>query len=119
LFKSECRSPRRIGRGLRVELREMLPHSRGSKILSRGGRKMVSRVDMLMRIPFLVPEVEEEVVEESSHALHVGKTVIKPWNVQRGRWTEERLTSLRRSRSVMWTTKMLIAGDRWACIKFF
>jgi hypothetical protein len=78
------------------ELREVEPHSRDGKILSRGGSKMISKEDMLMPIHFLVPEVEEEVEEELSHVSHVVKTVIKPWTVQRGRWTEEKLTSLRR-----------------------
>jgi hypothetical protein len=48
LFKREHRSPRRIGKGLREELKEVEPHSRGSKILSRGGNKMISKEDMLM-----------------------------------------------------------------------
>jgi hypothetical protein len=49
---------------------------------------------------FLVPEVEEEAEEELSHVLHVEKTDTKPWIVQTGKWTEEKLTSLRR-RGVM------------------
>jgi hypothetical protein len=117
LPKKEIRNPRRIGKSLRVELREMEPPSRDNKILNRGGDRVISKEDMLMQIHFLVPEVEEEVVEESSHALHVGKRVIKPWTVQKGRWTEEKLTSLRRSRGMMWTAKMLTAGGRWECIK--
>jgi hypothetical protein len=110
--KEEWRRPQ--GRAEEVE-----PRSRDNKILSRGDSKMISKEDMLMQIHFLVPEVEEEVEEELSHVSHVVKTVIKPLIVQRGRWTEERLTSLRRSRGVMLRAKMLTAEDRWACIKFF
>jgi hypothetical protein len=71
---------------------------------------MISKEDMLMPIHFLVPEVEEEVEEELSHVLHVGKTDTKPWTVQRGKWTEEKLTSLRR-RGVMWKMKTLEVGS--------
>jgi hypothetical protein len=81
LFKREHRSPRRIGRGLRVKLRKVEPHSRGShklnrdsKILSRGGNDRISKEITLMPIHFLVLEVEAEVEEESSHVLRVGKT---------------------------------------------
>jgi hypothetical protein len=105
LFRREHRSPRRIGKSLRVELNRggtsQQRQPQMEKILSRGGNKMISREDMLMQIHFLVPEVEEEAEEELSHVLHVVKTVIKPLTVQRGRWTEEKLTSLRRSRGVM------------------
>jgi hypothetical protein len=118
LFKSEHRSPRRIGRGLRVELREVEPHSRDSKLLSRGGSKMISRVDMLTQIHFLVPEAEEEVEEELSHVSRVVKMGIKPLTAQRGKRTEEKLTSLRR-RGVTRTAKMQTAGGRWGCIRFF
>jgi hypothetical protein len=60
-----------------------------------------SRVaDMLTPTHFLVPEVEEEAEEELSHVLHVEKMDTKPLTVQTGRWTEEKLTSLRR-RGVM------------------
>ena len=113
MSQREHKIPRRIGRGLRVKLRKVEPHSRGShklnrdnKILSRGGDKIISKEDMLIGIPFLIPEVEEEAVEESSHVLHVGKTDTKLWTVQRGRWTEEKLTSLRR-RGVMSKMKTL------------
>jgi hypothetical protein len=98
-----------LEKDLRVELKEVEPHSRGSKILSRGGNKMISKEDMLMQIHFLVPEVEEEVEEESSHVLHVGKMDTKLWTVQRGRWMEETLTSLRR-RGVMSKMKMPGSG---------
>jgi hypothetical protein len=81
LFRREHRSPRRIGRDLRVELREVVPHSRDNKILSRGGNKRISREDMLMPTHFLVPEAEEEAEEELSRASHVVKTDTKSWNV--------------------------------------
>ena len=116
--KKEFRSPRRSGEDLRVELREVEPHRRDNKILSRGGSNWISKEITLMPIRFLIPEVEEEVEEELSHVSHVVKTVIKPLTVQRGRWTEENLTSLRR-RGVMMRTKMLTTEDLLECIKFF
>jgi hypothetical protein len=45
---------------------------------------MISKADMLMRIRFLVPEVEEEVEEELSHVSHVGKMDTRPLTAQRG-----------------------------------
>jgi hypothetical protein len=57
---------------------------------------MISREDMLTRIHFLVPEVEAEVKEELSHVSRVVKTDTNPLTVQTGKWTEEKLTSLRR-----------------------
>ena len=118
MFKSEHRIPKRIGKSLKEELKEVEPHSRGSRILSRGGSDRISKGITLMPIHFLVPEVEEEAEEESSHALHVEKTVTKPWIVQRERWTEETLTLLRH-RGVTWTAKMLTAEDRWERTRFF
>jgi hypothetical protein len=88
-------------------------------MLSRGDNKMISKEDTLMQIQFLVPEVEEEVEEELSHVSHVVKTVIKPWTVQRGRWAEVKLTSLRHSRGVMLRARMQTAEDRLGCIRFF
>ena len=99
--KKEFRSPRRIGGDLREKLREVEPHRRGSRMLSRGGNQMISKVaDMLMPTPFLVLEVKEEAEEESSHVSHVGRMDIKPLIVQTGKRTEEKLTSLKR-RGVM------------------
>jgi hypothetical protein len=80
---------------------------------------MINRVDMLMQMHFLVPEVEEEVEEELSHVSRVVKMVINPWTVQRGRWTEVKLTSLRCSRCVMLRVRMRTAEDRLGCIRFF
>jgi hypothetical protein len=71
---------------------------------------MISKEDMLTPTHFLVLEVEEEVEEELSHVLHVGKTDTKPWTVQTGKWTEEKLTSLRR-RGVTWRMKTLEVGN--------
>jgi hypothetical protein len=106
LFGREHKSPKRIGKSLRVKLKEVEPPSRDNKILSRGDNRRVSREDMLMPTPFLIPEVEAEVEEELSRVSHVVKMGTKPWTVQRGRWTEEKLTSLRRSRGVMLRAKM-------------
>jgi hypothetical protein len=85
LPKRKFRNPRRIGRGLRGKLRGVEPHSRGGKILSRGGSKLISKKIMLMPIPFLVPEVEEEAEEELSCVLRVENMVTNPLTVQRGR----------------------------------
>jgi hypothetical protein len=88
------------GRNLRVILREGEPHSKDNKMLSRGDNMQSRVADMLTRTLFLVPEVGEEAEEESSHVLHVGRMNIKLLIVHIGKWTEEKLTSLRR-RGVM------------------
>ena len=108
--QKELKSPKKIGGGLREKLKEVAPHSKGDKILSRGGSKMISKEDMLTRIYFLVPEVEAKVEEELSRVLHVVRTTIKPWTIQTGKWTEEKLTSLRR-RGVTWRMKTLEVGN--------
>jgi hypothetical protein len=110
LPKKEFRSPRRIGRDLGVKLKELEPHIRGINTLSRGGSKMINKEIMLMQTHLLVPEVEEEVEEESSHVLHVEKTDTRPLTIQTGSWTEENLTSQRR-RGVMWRMKTLEVGS--------
>jgi hypothetical protein len=58
-------------------------------------------------------EVEEEAEEELSHVSHVERMDTKPWIVQTGKWTEEKLTLLRR-RGVMLRMKMktLEVGSR-------
>ena len=61
---------------------------------------MISEEDMLNPTLLLVPEVEEEAVEELSHVSHVERTDTKSLIVQTGNQTEEKLTSLRR-RGVM------------------
>jgi hypothetical protein len=96
--QERTQSPRRIGRSLREKLKEVEPHSRGSNMLSRGDNKLISKEIMLTPMHFLVPEVEEEAEEELSHVLHVVKMDIKPLTVQTGKWTEEKLTSLRQQR---------------------
>jgi hypothetical protein len=63
-----------------------------------------------MPIHFLVPEAEEEAVEVLSRVSLVEKTEIKPLIVQRGRWIEEMLMSLR-CRGVMLKMKMLEVGS--------
>jgi hypothetical protein len=111
LPRKNIRSPRRNGRNLRVSSREAEPHNRGSNMLSRGGNIQSRVADMLMPILFLVPEVEEEAEEESTHVLHVERIDIKPLIVQTGRWTEEKLTS-QRHRGVMSMMKTLEVGSR-------
>jgi len=118
LPRKKLKSPRRIGIDLREEMKEVEPHSRGSKMLSRGDSKMISKEDMLMQILFLVPEVEEEAEEELSHVSRVVRTDTRPLTVQRKKWTEEELTSLRH-RSVMLSQKVLTAEDRLGCIRSF
>jgi hypothetical protein len=61
---------------------------------------------MLMQTLFLVPEVGEEVEEESSHVSHVERMDTKPLIVQTGNRTKEKFTSLRR-RGVMLRMKTL------------
>jgi hypothetical protein len=73
---------------------------------------------MLTPTLFLVPEVEEEAKEESSHVSHVERTDIKLLIVQTGNQTEEKLTSLRR-RGVMLRMKMQTAEDHLGCIRSF
>jgi hypothetical protein len=73
---------------------------------------------MLTQTLFLVPEVEDEAEEESSHALHVERMDIKLLIVQTGNPTEEKLTSLRR-RGVILRTEMQTAEDHLGCIKSF
>jgi hypothetical protein len=94
LPKINIKIPRRNGRDLRVELREVEPH-RGSNMLSRGDNIQIRVVVMMMQTLFLVPEVGEEAEEESSHVLHVGKMDTRPLTVQTEKWTEGKLTSLR------------------------
>jgi hypothetical protein len=110
LPRKNSRSPKRNGRDLRVRLKEVEPH-RGSNMLSRGGSIQSRVAVMLMPTLFLVPEVEVEVEEESSHVLHVGRMDIKPLTVQIGKGTEVKLTSLKR-KSVMLRTKMQTTKDR-------
>jgi hypothetical protein len=52
-------------------LREVEPHNEDNNMLSRGDNIQSKVADMLMRILFLVSEVEEEAEVESSHATHV------------------------------------------------
>jgi hypothetical protein len=110
--------PKKELRSLRLELKEVEPHNRDNNMLSRGGSMLSKVADMLTPTLFLVPEVEEGAVEESSHVSRVGKTDIKPLTVQRGRWMEENLTSHRR-RGVMLKAKMRTAKDRLGRTKFF
>jgi hypothetical protein len=49
---------------------------------------MISKEIMLTPMHFLIPEVEEEAEEESSHVLHVEKTDTRPLTVQTGSRTE-------------------------------
>ena len=74
--------------------------------------------DMLTRTLFLVPEVEEEAEEESSHVLHVGRMGTSHSSVQRKIRTLGKLTSLRR-RGMMSRMKMQTTEDRLGCIKSF
>jgi hypothetical protein len=59
LPRIKTRSLRRTGRNLRLELREVEPHSEGN-MLNREGNIPNREEIMLIIIFFLVPEVEEE-----------------------------------------------------------
>ena len=115
--KRNTRSPKRNGGNLRVRLREVEPHSKGNRNLNREDNRLISEEIMLMRTLFLIPEVEDEAEEESSHVLHVERMGTSHLNVQRKNNPEEKLTSLKR-RSVMLNLKMQKAKDCLECIKF-
>jgi hypothetical protein len=59
LPRINIRSPRRTGRNLRLELKEVEPHSEGN-MLNREGNILNREEIMLTIILFLVLEVEEE-----------------------------------------------------------
>jgi hypothetical protein len=118
LPRREFRSPRRNGKDLRVRLKEVEPHSRGSHMLSREDRKMISEEIMLMQTLFLVLEVEVEEEEELSHVSHVRRMGTSHSSVQRRRRIQENLTSLNR-RGEMLSLKMQKAEDHLECIRSF
>jgi hypothetical protein len=59
LPKIKIRNPRKTGRNLRLDLREVEVHSVGN-MLNREGSILSREEDMLIIILFLVLEVEEE-----------------------------------------------------------
>jgi hypothetical protein len=63
--------------------------------LNNKGSRQNREEDTLMLILFLVPEVEEEAEEESSHATHVGRMDTRQLTVQTERKMEVKLTSSR------------------------
>jgi hypothetical protein len=69
-------------------------HSEAITLNSEGNRQNRAE-DTLIITHFLVPEVEEEVEVESSHASHVERMDTRQLTVQIGRRMEEKLTSLR------------------------
>jgi hypothetical protein len=60
LPRIELRSPGKTGRNLKLELREVEPHSEGSNMLNREGSIMSREGIMLITTLFLVLEAEEE-----------------------------------------------------------
>jgi hypothetical protein len=60
LPRIETRSPRRNGRNLQLEQREVEPHSEGNNMLNREDIIMSREEIMLTTTLFLVLEVEEE-----------------------------------------------------------
>jgi len=94
LPKTGFRNPKITGRSLRPEWKEVEVLSKASTLSSECSRKNKVE-DTLMLILFLVPEVEEEAEEESSHVTHVGRMDIRQLIVQIGRKMEEKLTSSR------------------------
>jgi hypothetical protein len=95
LPRRNIRSPRRNGRNLRVKLKEVETHSKDNNMLNRGDSIMSREEIMMMQIPFLVPEVEEEAEVESSHASHVERMDTRQLIVHIGRRIVEKLTSLK------------------------
>jgi hypothetical protein len=79
-------------------------------MLSRGGRIQNRVAGMLMPTLFLVLEVGVEEEVESSHVLHVERTDTKPLIFQTGKWTEEKITSLR-CKGVMLRMRILEVGS--------
>jgi hypothetical protein len=59
LSKIKIKNPRRTGRNLRLELKEVEPHSEGN-MLNREGNIPNKEEIMLIIILFLILEVEEE-----------------------------------------------------------
>jgi hypothetical protein len=59
LSKTKIRNPRRTGRNLRLELREVKSHSKGD-MLTIQDNILIREETMLIIILFLVLEVEEE-----------------------------------------------------------
>jgi hypothetical protein len=92
LLKIDSRNLRTTGRSLRREQKEVEVHSEVSTLNSEGSRQNKAE-DTLTRTHFLVPEVEEEAEEESSHVTHVGKMDTRQLTVQIGRQIKEKLTS--------------------------
>jgi hypothetical protein len=82
------------GRSLRLEQKEVEVLSEDNT-LNNEGSKQNRMEDTLITILFLVPEVEEEAEEESSHAIHVGKMDTRRLIVQTERRMEVKLTLLR------------------------
>ena len=59
MSKIEIRNPRRTGRNLRLELREVEAHSEGNMLNKEGNIPSREEI-MLIIIFFLIPEAEEE-----------------------------------------------------------
>jgi hypothetical protein len=112
LPRRNSRSPRRKGRNLRVELKDVEPHSEDSNTLNREGSIMSRREIMLTQILFLVPEVRRG-RGGVSHASHVEKMGTGHLSVQRKRRTSQK------RRGDMLRPKMQKAEDRLGCIKSF
>ena len=103
----ETRIPRRTGRNLRFEMREVEPHKEGHMLNNEGS--IMSREEIMLTITFfLVLEVKEEV--ESLHASHVEKMGTNLTSVQRKRRKLEKLTSPKH-RGRMLRQKMLKVED--------
>jgi hypothetical protein len=69
-------------------------HSEANTLNNKGSRQNRAE-DTLTITHFLLPEVEEEVEVESSHATHVGKMDTRQLTVQIGRRMDKNLTSPR------------------------
>jgi hypothetical protein len=92
LPRTNTRIPRRNGRDLRLELREVEPHSEGNMI-NREDNILSREEIMLITTLFLILEVEEEEEVESLHASHVVRMGTSLTSVQIKRRNLEKLTS--------------------------
>jgi hypothetical protein len=87
-------NPRMTGRSLRLGQKEVEVHSEASPLNSEGSIQNRAE-DTLIITHFLIPEVEEEVEVESSHASHVERMGTSHLTVQIRRRMEKELTSPR------------------------
>jgi hypothetical protein len=107
LPKIGFKNSRTTGKSLRLEQKEVEVHSEDIMLNNEGSRQNRTE-DTLIITHFLVPEVEEEVEVESSHASHVERMDTRQLTIQIGKRMEEKLTSLRpRGKMMRWKTQKM------------